>query len=388
MKSVKENKNIVINANEFKILALIKEGMLGPYKYLMNEEESEEISRTKKFKGHTFLYPLTFVCKYDKVKETLKNIKFRDKIDLILNNKIVGHIVFHSQFKYKSHFTSIFNFNECFLDDKTNVCISGEFEIYNSPIKSIKEKFLSIKNNLNAKKITAIVSSFDPLHRAHERIFRWSIDKADLVVVFLIESYEENGLDFSLKEKYLNQFIKNYLPPDRIFVFPLQDTYIFHAHLNPGLEGTIAKNLGCTKLIVGQNHTGLGMFYDCNQPKTILDEFAKDYGIEVIVLPEFVFCDKCAIIVSTKSCPHGHHHHMHFNSNSLKELLRAGIIPPAIFMRKEISSMILSKLFPNRFKNMQKIYNDLFPTNGILEYKKDEEFYQKLLEVHQMSYMV
>ncbi|MEE6575880.1 sulfate adenylyltransferase, partial [Campylobacter coli] len=73
---------------------------------------------------------------------------------------------------------------------------------------------------------------------------------------------------------------------------------------------------------------------------------------------------------------------------SLKELLRAGIVPPAVFMRKEVSSIILSSIFPNRFKNLQKIYNDLFATDGILEYKSDEEFYQKLLETHQMSYMV
>ncbi|MDN2785333.1 sulfate adenylyltransferase, partial [Campylobacter coli] len=71
-----------------------------------------------------------------------------------------------------------------------------------------------------------------------------------------------------------------------------------------------------------------------------------------------------------------------------KDLLRAGIIPPAIFIRKEVSSVILTSLFPNRLKNMQKIYNELFPTDGILEYKNDEEFYQKLLEIHQMSYMV
>ncbi|HEB7542595.1 TPA: sulfate adenylyltransferase, partial [Campylobacter coli] len=135
----------------------------------------------------------------------------------------------------------------------------------------------------------------------------------------------------------------------------------------------------CTKLVVGQNHTGLGMFYDDNQPKTILDDFSKDYDIEVIVLPEFVFCDACRMIVSTRSCPHGCHHHLHYNSQSLKELLRAGIIPPAVFMRKEVSSIILSSIFPNRFKNLQKIYNDLFATDGILEYKSDEEFYQKLL---------
>lgn len=120
-------------------------------------------------------------------------------------------------------------------------CISGKIEIYNSQIKKIKENFQQIKNNLNAQKITAIVSSFDPLHRAHERMFRWTIDKADLVVIFLVESFDANGFEFELKEAYLKKFIQNYLPPDRIFIFPLKNINIFHAHLNPGLESIIAK---------------------------------------------------------------------------------------------------------------------------------------------------
>ncbi len=377
-----KNKSLNINKNELGILSLIKEGLFGTCKHLMSEEESQNILKTHKFKNEIFPYPLSFAPKKS------ENLKPNERVNLLLNNEIIGHIDIKSLFKSKENFTDIFSPNECTLENQNKTYISGEFEIYNSPIKALKKDFLRIKNQHNAKRITALFSSFDPLHRAHERMFRWMIDKADLVVIFLIESYKNEGFDFALKEKYLKKFIQNYLPSECVFIFALKDIELFNSHLNPGLESIIAKNLGCTKFVVGQNHSGLGMFYDHNQPKTILDDFSKDYGIEVVVLPEFVFCDKCRMIVSTKSCPHGSHHHIHYDSDSLKSLLCSGLIPPAVFMRKEVSSIILSELFPKRFKDMQKIYYSLFPTSGILEHKEDEEFYQKLLEIHQMSYMV
>lgn len=377
-----KNKGLTISKNEFGILSLIKEGLFGTCRHLMNERESREILETRKFEGEVFPYPLSFAPRTN-----LEFPKDKTRVDLLLDNEIVGHIDVKSLFKNDKNFADVFNPNESSSKGKNKVRVAGEFEIYNSTIKTIKKEFLDVKEKFNARRITAVFSSFDPLHRAHERMFRWMIDKADLVVVFLIESYENDGFEFTLKERYLNKFVQSYLTPERVFIFPLKDIDIFHCRLNPGLESIIAKNLGCTKFVVGQNHAGLGMFYDHNQPKTILDEFSKDYGIEVIVLPEFVFCDECRMIVSTKSCPHGDHHHIHYDSNSLRSLLRAGLIPPAIFMRKEVSSMILSSLFPKRFENMQRIYYSLFPTDGILEHKKDEEFYQKLLEIHQMFYM-
>ncbi|KAA6227881.1 sulfate adenylyltransferase [Campylobacter sp. LR185c] len=377
--------SIYIDKREFSILSLIKEGLLGSCTHLMNEKESENVLKTGKFNNESFPYPLSFAPRIKN--ENLKNVKSGQRLNLCLDNEIVGFIDIESKFKNDKDRPSIFNPNTCILDDISEFCLSGEFEIYNSDIKKSKNEFIELKKSHNARRITAIVSSFDPLHRAHERIFRWTIDKADFVVVFLIESYEDNGFNFELKEQYLRIFAQKYLPMDRIFIFPLKDIDIFHAHLNPGLESILAKGLGCTKLVVGQNHSGLGMHYSHNQPCTILDQFSMDYNIEIIILPEFVFCDKCKMIVSTHSCPHGTHHHLHYNSHSLKELLRAGIIPPVVFVRKEISALILAKLFPHRFKNMQTIYNSLFSTNGILEYKKDEEFYEKLLELHQTSYM-
>lgn len=57
MKSARKNKNITIDQNEFGILSLIKEGLLGTCTHLMNEKEVNEIIKSGKFKGESFPIP-------------------------------------------------------------------------------------------------------------------------------------------------------------------------------------------------------------------------------------------------------------------------------------------------------------------------------------------
>lgn len=382
MDSQRKNE-LVLSQSDFELFALIKEGILGPCTHLMSKNETNEVLQKQSYKGEMTPYSFSFAPQ----NVDLSKAKAGDEFALVCKGEKVGKFKLAEKFQHKGDIKSIFTPNSCFVDDC--VYISGDFELENSPIAKVKQDFERLKAHLNAQKITAIIASLDPLHRAHERIFRWTIDKADLIVVFLIESYEKNGLEFELKKACLEKFIELYLPKDRIFVFPLRHIGVFSTHLNVILEATIAKNLGCTKLVVGQNHAGLGMFYEQNRPRTILDDISQRFGIEVVVLPEFVYCNKCKISVSTRSCPHGSHHHIKFHSNSLKDLLKTGIIPPTIFMRREISAMILKHFFPNRFEKVQNIYNDLFPNTGIVAaHKKDEDFYEQLLSMYQVAYMV
>ena len=384
MGSQKRNKKINISENEYQILCLINEGLLGSCTHLMGKDERDSI--VKGVDANSFPYPFTFYSvEYENV---LKNTKINEELDLFCNDELVARLSVQSKFKNDKSIVGIFTPNQCDIRDIGETCVSGPFEVFNSEIKKIKQEFEKRKRILNAQNITGIITSLDPLHKGHERIFRWAIDKADLLVVFLIESFDNSGFNFELKLKYFNDFIKHYLPRDKIFVFPLKNIELFRAHLNPLLEGIISKNLGCTKLVVGQNHYGLSMFYDENRTKTMFDSFSQECGIEVVVLPEQVFCEKCKSIVSMKSCPHGSHHHVKFNSSALRRFLRLGIIVPTIFMRARTSNIILSNLFPNRFKNMQQMYNDLFTNEGILENRQDEDFYNQLLKLYQITHTV
>ena len=60
-------------------------------------------------------------------------------------------------------------------------------------------------------------------------------------------------------------------------------------------------------------------------------------------------------------------------------------MPPAILVRPEISALILSKLYVNRFKDIQKLCDDLFVKSGLLENKTDRDFYEELMKLYQTS---
>jgi len=102
-------------------------------------------------------------------------------------------------------------------------------------------------------------------------------------------------------------------------------------------------------------------------------------------MDEYVYCDTCRTLVSTQTCPHGQHHHVHYHSASILALIKKGILPPTILVRKEVSATITAALFPDRFRNLQELYYSLMPSSGLLEQKTDEQFYTKLMKLYQTS---
>lgn len=262
-------------------------------------------------------------------------------------------------------------------------CISGFIEIYEDKIALIKNKIQTLKKELNLKKVTSLMLCANPFHRVHERLIRLTIDKADFLIIFLLRSTRENRLNHALRKKTIEYFINNFLPKDKVLLIDLENTTLFSAHKNPELECIAAYNFGANKIIIGQNHGSIGMFFDDNQAHTIIDKIRKNFNIEILVMPEYVYCNECKTIVSVKTCPHGQHHHIKYHSPTIRTLLLNGVLPPPILMRKEISSIILSDLFPNRFENLQQIYDEIFPNAGILETHTYEDFYKELAKLYQ-----
>lgn len=240
-----------------------------------------------------------------------------------------------------------------------------------------------VASSLAAPKISAFFTCADPIHRVHERLIRHMIDKADFVVIFLTGTSSADALPYELRKKTLRYLLQNFLVAQRTMMIDLGSLAIFDD--KPALQCAIAKNLGINKIIFGQNHANMELFFEGGGVHSVLDEYQKRGEIEILLMPEYVYCEKCKVLVSTKNCPHGAHHHVHYRTQNLKALLRAGILPPAIFMRKEISAMILSELFPARFSDLQKLYDELFPNSGILQSHGESEFYEQLMQLYQTS---
>lgn len=384
-----ENKAIYISQDAYGTFVLIKNGILGKFTRLMDKSEAKSVRESGYLGGEPMPYSFTFAPNGEVNQNAVASALPGDTLDLIKDGEKVGHIVVSSVFKVEYPEHSIFRAKDIDVEqgeELGELGVGGEFELYGDTLKEIKERISNLIKKNNFKKITAIMLTADPFHRLHERLIRLTIDKADLVVIFLVRTFGEDGrLSFDLRRKTVEYFVDRFIPKDRVIIIPFENTYLFSDHINPVLECIAAKNLGATKLVVGQNHAGIGMFYNENQANTVLDKYSSELNLDLIVMPEFVYCNECRTIVSVKTCPHGAHHHIKYHAHTLKELLFAGIMPPAILMRKEISAMILSELFPQRFKDLQRLYDDIFPNSGIIEKHDYEDFYSQLMNLYQTT---
>jgi len=107
--------------------------------------------------------------------------------------------------------------------------------------------------------------------------------------------------------------------------------------------------------------------------------------IEVKLESEYVYCNQCTTLVGKSTCPHGQHHQISYHADSILELLELGLLPPTILIRKEISAFLLSKLFPQRFKKLEKLYYDLLPVEGLLKEHTEYDFYLELMKLYQTT---
>jgi len=387
------NRKLYIDSEAVATLGLMQDGLLYPVTKLMNEQEAKNVDETKIYKESSFPVSFLLAPSGNKNEKVLTSIKENEKLDLINDGNICGYIIASSVFKINKdeRIRNIYGTNDPSHPGVKGTykrlgsyAICGECKVDFNDAKEHKEQISKAIKHTDAKTISAIMLSGKPFHRAHERIIRTSLVNNDLMIIFVLKPYTNGLLSFETRYKTIEYFCNNYLPKDKYVLVPLENTYIFGGVNELILNSIVAKNYGCTSLVVGKDSVGLGAFYEKKGLNTILNTL---YGINIKmeIMSEFVYCDKCSTLVSTNACPHGKHHHVNYHSRSIMEMLELGIIPPTLLMRKEISSIILSELFPQRKEKLARIYQNIAPSSGLLDDFGTTDFYEGLMNLYHTS---
>jgi len=390
---MQKNKSLYIDTEALSALSLVKEGLISPVTRLMNEEEAKEVDETKFYKGVPFPFAFILAPKGTRNRKVLKTLKKGEVVDLINYDKKVGELIVDETFPIdpQKRLHNIYGSSDPSHPGVKNtmarlgdIAVSGEYTVEYPLVTDNIKRIKSMITKTGAKVISSMMLAANPFNRAHERMIRQAISDADLLVIFLRKPFTSEGLRYDIRYNALNTFIENFLPRNKVIVIPFENSYIFAGFNELILDALLAKNYGCNQLVVGKNHGGLGLYYDKNRLNTVFDH-CKNIDIDIKTVDEYVYCDTCKTLVSTQTCPHGQHHHVHYHSQSIMKLIKSGVIPPPILVRKEVSANILAALFPERFENLQELYYSLMPGSGLLEQQSEEQFYMKLIELYQTS---
>lgn len=388
-----EKKYLYIDKEAIATLAMAKEGILYPVEGLMNQEEAREVDSTGRYKGKLFPFSFILAPSGRKNEQVLKNVKKGDVLNLFYKDKVYGTLKVDEVFEISKdeRVKNIYGTNnpdhpgvQDTYRRLGNFAVCGEFEVDFEDIDDHKKNIKKAIIETEATKISSLVLTARPFHRVHEKIIRRTLVDCDLLILFIQKPFVDDIISFETKIKTVEHFVENYLPKSRYVVIPLENTYIFGGFNELTLNAIVAKNYGADKLIVGQNHAGLGAYYESHRLGSVVDTLG-EMDLDIEILGETVYCDQCKTLVNLNTCPHGAHHHIKYNNDAIMELLELGLLPPAIFMRPEVSSIILGEMFPERLPKLRKIHQYIATSSGIIEDFKFEDFYKDLMDLYQTS---
>ena len=393
MASLRKNRLLHIDAEALSTLALVQEGLIAPVTKLMNRQEAIDVSKTKMYKGVP--YPFAFILSPSGKRnaQVLKKAKKGDILELVNQGKIVGELIVDETFDVDrdERLNCIFGTSDPShpgvrdtIKRLGEIAVSGDYRVEYPLISSGLKRVKRIIQEQNAKNVAGFMLYANPLNRSHERMIRQILENSDMLVLFLLKPFNSNGLRYDIRYEAITSFIENFLPTNKVVVVPLENSYIFAGYNELVLDALVAKNYGCNRLVITKNHTRLGSFYDKNRLNSIFDS-SKGIKMKISTVDHYVYCNRCRTLVSTTTCPHGQHHHIHYHSASIMKLIKAGMLPPSILVRREVSASVLSTLFPDRFENIQELYDALVPNDGLMEEHSEEDFYIKLMGLYQTS---
>ncbi|MDP7624607.1 MAG: sulfate adenylyltransferase [Rhodospirillales bacterium] len=188
----------------------------------------------------------------------------------------------------------------------------------------------------------------NPMHRSHEYMAKIAIDVTDGVFIHqVLGKLKPGDIPASVRVEAINAMIENYFA-DNIAIqagYPIEMRYagpreaLFHA--------LIRQNFGCSHLLVGRDHAGVGDFYG---PFDAHDIFDTLWDGALVTQPLKIgitfFCEKCDGMATDKTCPHDEEFRINISGTRQREMLTNGENISAKFSRPEVVA-VLRKYYEN-----------------------------------------
>ena len=182
----------------------------------------------------------------------------------------------------------------------------------------------------------------NPMHQSHEYLAKIALEVSDgLYIHQLVGNVKEGDIPADVRAKCIETLVDNYFVEGSVVIggYPLDMRYA--GPREALLHALFRQNYGCTHLIVGRDHAGVGDYYGPFDSQKIFDEIPEE-ALKINILPiDWTFyCSGCEGMSSTKTCPHGEEERLMLSGTRLRNLLSAGEEVPEHFSRPEVLKIL------------------------------------------------
>jgi sulfate adenylyltransferase len=179
-------------------------------------------------------------------------------------------------------------------------------------------------------------------HIAHEMLQKAALNIYDGLFLNPIIGKKKPG-DFK-DEVIIDTYktlLEKYYPKDRVMLVTLHTVMRYAGPREAIHHAIMRKNFGCSHIIIGRDHAGVGNYYQPFAAQQIFENYP-DLEIQPLFFPAFYYCKKCISYANERNCPHGLEFREELSGTKMRELINRAEMPAEYLMRPEISKLIVS----------------------------------------------
>ncbi|TMH62779.1 MAG: sulfate adenylyltransferase [Betaproteobacteria bacterium] len=182
----------------------------------------------------------------------------------------------------------------------------------------------------------------NPMHRSHEYLAKVAIEVCDGVLVHSLLGHLKAGdIPAEVRTRAIAALIEKYFRAGTVVQagYPLDMRYA--GPREALLHALFRQNYGCSHLIVGRDHAGVGNYYGPFDAHRIFDEIPQE-ALEIRPLKMGVtfWCYRCGDMASSRTCPHGEADQLQVSGTQLRKWLAEGHPVPPEFSRPEVLEIL------------------------------------------------
>ncbi len=182
----------------------------------------------------------------------------------------------------------------------------------------------------------------NPMHRSHEYLAKTAIEVCDgLLVHSLLGALKPGDIPAAVRTKAIAALAENYFVKKTVVQagYPLDMRYA--GPREALLHAVFRQNYGCSHLIVGRDHAGVGKYYGPFDAHHVFDHVPKGtLQIRPLKIDVTFWCYKCGGMASGRTCPHADADRLQVSGTQLRKSLSEGLDVPPEFSRPEVVAVL------------------------------------------------
>ena len=194
---------------------------------------------------------------------------------------------------------------------------------------------------------TVAFQTRNPMHRAHEELCKMALERveADGVLIHMtLGKLKDGDIPGDIRNKAIEKMVELYFPENTVMITGFGFDMLYAGPREALLHAVFRQNCGCTHLIVGRDHAGVGDYYGPfeAQENFDLDIVKKSLKLKIFSADHTAYSKKLNKVVMMRDVKdHNKDDFVLLSGTKVREMLSNGEELPEEFARKEVAEILM-----------------------------------------------